>query len=219
MKTISNLWKKEWQLCLKPSVFIYIYALLSILLIAPNYPYCTAFLYAPIGIAVLFSIIKSNKDIEFTSILPIKRADIVKSKILSILFIELLQIAVAIPFALISALLINPAGNIVGLDANITLFGTVLIEFSIFNIIFIPLFFKTGYKVGFPTFCGFVGYIVTTIGLELLIALVPTLNTFLDGYLYLGYQIIVLLMGIAFFVISTIISYKIAVKNFEEVNL
>lgn len=219
MNTIKNLCKKEWHLSLKNAIFIYIYALLGVLLLAPNYPYCTAFMYCVIGIAVLFGNYKGNKDLEFTAILPVKRTDIVKSKFIAILFIELIQILIAIPFALLSAFIVNTNGNLVGTDANFTLFAFAFIEYSVFNIIFLPLFFKTGYKVGKPAFWAILAYVVTTLALEFVVAFVPSLNAIFDGYAHLGYQAILLVVSVALFVLSTYLAFKMSVKNFEKVNL
>ena len=219
MSNTLKLFKKEWKFLLAPSIFIFIYPILAFTLLSPDYPYFIAFFYCLIGIPVLFSYFKGNKDLEFTLILPIKRQDVVKAKVLDILFIEMLQIVVAIPFAILSAFLTNPEGNSVGLDANFTLFGTVFIEFAIFNIIFIPLFFKTGYKVALPTTLAFIGYFAITIAFEVLIALIPTLNNIFDGFTYSGAQIIFLICGILIYCLITYSAYKISVKNFLKVNL
>ena len=219
MNNSLKLFKKEWNLTIKPSIFVFIYPILAITLLSPEYPYFIAFWYCLLGIPVLFSYFKGNKDLEFTSMLPIKRADIVKSKFLTILFIEMLQIVVSIPFAVLSALFVNPAGNIVGLDANFTLFATQIIGFGIFNLIFMPLFFKTGYKVALPTTFAYIGYFAFSIVIELIIGLIPAMNGIFDGYSNIGAQIGLLAVGIVFFVITFWISYKLSVKNFEKVSL
>lgn len=219
MNNTKNLFKKEWNLSILHSPFIFIYALLVLTLLIPEYPYFVAFGYCLIGIPTLFAFSKSNKDIEFTSILPIKRADVVKSRFIVVVFIEIMQLILAIPFAIISTLLINPQGNIVGLDANISLFATTLIEFAVFNSIFLPIFFKTGYKIAPATTFAFVGYLLTTLILELLIALIPTLNILFDGTIYWGAQLALLGFGILVYILTIVLSFKKAVKNFEKVNL
>lgn len=219
MSKYAALFKKEWSLSIAPSIFVFIYAALGLTLLAPNYPYCVAFGYCLIGIPTLFSLNKGNRDIEFTASLPISRNDVVLSKFLTVIFIQLLQIIVAIPFAIISSLLINPYGNLVGLDANLSLFGAVFIEFAVFNIIFMPLFFKTGYKLALPTTFGFVGYIISTLLIEILIGVVPVLHANLDGFNSLGLQAILLTAGIVIYILFNFFAYKMAVKNFKKVNL
>lgn len=219
MNNAKNLLKKEWLLNWKPAVYLYIYALLTLTLLAPNYPYLVAFGYCLIGIPTLFSYFRANKDLEFSALLPIPRADIVKSKFYAVLLIQGVQIIAAIPCAFISSLLINTNGNLVGLDANFTLFAVTLIEFSVFNIIFLPMFFKTGYKVAVPTVFAFLGYLITTCAIEILIAVVPILHQTFDGFANIAAQLILLAVGIIIYLVTMLISYKLSVKNFLKVNL
>ncbi len=219
MTNLKTLFRKEWLMTLKPAVYMYFYWLLALTLLAPNYPYCVAFGYCLMGIPNLFTIFKANKDLEFNAMLPISREEIVKSKFMSVIFIQVVQILIAIPFALLSCFLINPAGNGVGLDANFTLFASVFIEFSVFNIIFLPGFFSTGYKVATPTFWAFVGYLLTLGLIEGLIAGIPTLNLIFDGYTYIGAQLGLLAIGIILYCLTLFFAYRMSVKKFLRVNL
>lgn len=219
MTKLSLLFKKEWTLNLKPASYIYIYSVLSLLILIPEYPYFVSFAYCLIGIPTLFSYLKGNKDLEFNAMLPLSRTEIVKSKILCVTFIQGLQIATAIPCALVSALVLNPAGNLVGLDANFTLFAFALLGYSIFNLLFLPNFFGTGYKVAKPTVFAFIGYLSFTLIAECLVMFVPTLHTIFDGYAYLGAQLILLGVAIVAYAVSIYLTYKLSVKRFEKVNL
>lgn len=219
MSNLTKLFKKEWRLAIAPSIFVFIYALLGLTLLAPNYPYFVAFGYCLIGIPTLFSFSKGNRDLEFTANLPISRADIVKSKFVTISFIQILQIIVAIPFAILSALLINAKGNIIGLDANLSLFAITFIEFGVFNLIFMPTFFKTGYRLAPATTFAILGYLFTTILFEILIAFIPALNILFDGYSNIVAQICLLAFGVVFYIASMFLSFKLSVKNFNKVNL
>jgi len=216
---MKNIFYKELKLVVPTALYI-LFSLLAALVIIPNYPYFVAFGYAILAIFITFSLARDNKDIEFTSMLPIPRNDIVKSKLFTILFLEGVQIVACIPFAILSALVINTGGNLVGLDANFTLFGFAFIEFGVFNFIFIPQFFKTGYKIGISVFWGLTGYMLVALLLEGLVIAIPVLHNILDGYNVenIGYQILVLLVGLGFYILSAFLSYKRAVKNFDKVN-
>ena len=203
MTKLSLLFKKEWTLNLKPASYIYIYSVLSLLILIPEYPYFVSFAYCLIGIPTLFSYLKGNKDLEFNAMLPLSRTEIVT----------------AIPCALVSALVLNPAGNLVGLDANFTLFAFALLGYSIFNLLFLPNFFGTGYKVAKPTVFAFIGYLGFTLIAECLVMFVPTLHTIFDGYAYLGAQLILLGVAIIAYAVSIYLTYKLSVKRFEKVNL
>ena len=69
------------------------------------------------------------------------KEDVVKARTYTITAIELTHIVIAIPFAMISCL-INPQGNAVGIDANFAFFGSVFVMYAIFNVIFLPMFYK-----------------------------------------------------------------------------
>ncbi len=213
-----KLFKKEWSLVIKPSVFVFIYALLPLVMLSPEYPYFIAFWFAALGIPILFANLKANKDLEFTAMLPVSRADVVKSKFLTVLYIEIQQLVVAIPFAIASAFL-NPSGNTVGIDANATIFASALLSFAAFNFAFMPLFFKTGYKTTLPTIVSFIAYFIIAVAIELLVGLVPPLYTIFDGYTNLGWQFVFLAVSLIIFIALTYVSYRISVKKFERVSL
>lgn len=219
IKTMKNLLYKTFKLDF--TFLILFFSLLSALILIPNYPSSVALLYCFIAINIIFSMSLANKDNEFTGMLPVKRDHIVLSKTILILVIEIIQFLVAIPFIIISATLIMPKGNIVGMDPNLAFFGINLIAYSVFNLIFLPLYFKTGYKNAVPFVIAFVCYFVVIFFFELLIQFVPVLKNNLDTMSTekLPFQLICLFIGIIIFISSTFIAYKLSTKKFEKVNL
>jgi hypothetical protein len=216
---MKNLMYKELKLVIHPA--IYVISLLTALLLAPFYPYSVVMAFFIHGVEVAFGSARANRDLEFTATLPVSRNAIVLSKHFLLVFLQLLHIFVAVPFALLSSLLIYPAGNIVGFDACFAFFGVTFIGYSVFNIIFLPGFFKSGYKWGFPGLLGGLAYGLTVAVFEIAIAFVPVLKSNLDS-LNPGtfiYQIPVLLAGIAIYVGSLCLSYRLSVKNFARVSL
>ncbi|HPD02679.1 MAG TPA: ABC-2 transporter permease, partial [Clostridia bacterium] len=105
---MKNLIYKELKLVLDPK--IYIFSLLSGLIMIPNYPYMIGIAYFFLAVQIIFSTMKANKDLEFTALMPISRGSIVKSKYFTVIYLEAVQLVAAIPFALISSLLINKSG-------------------------------------------------------------------------------------------------------------
>jgi hypothetical protein len=215
---MKNLILKELKLVIAPPVFVF--CLLSALILIPSYPYIVGIFYFCFSIQIIFLTMRSNKDLEFTALLPISRGDIVKAKHFTVAFMEIAQLIIAVPFAILSSLVVNK-GNPVGIDANFAFFGNALIAFSAYNIIFLPLYFKSGYKVGVPLLLGLFGFAVTEIILELLIAYVPALHNSLDGLdpKTFGWQLLDLAMGIIVFAVTLAVSFKASVKSFEKVNL
>lgn len=215
---MKNLLYKEIKLVITPAA--YMFACLSALLLIPSYPYCVGLSYCIFSIVTTFGVARANNDHQFTAMLPVSRNDIVKAKHMTVVFIELIQIITAVPFALLSSLVLNKQGNIVGMDANFAFFGMAFIAFSVFNIIFLPGYFKTGYKTGMPVIIGLTCYVLILALFETLTALIPFLKKnldSLDGHTFI-YQIPVLAIGILIYLITIFISYKISVKKFEKVS-
>ncbi|MCX5774891.1 MAG: ABC-2 transporter permease [Firmicutes bacterium] len=216
---MKNLLYKELKLVVVPGT--YFFALCGALLLVPAYPYFVGVSYCIMSFLISFAAAQANKDHEFTAMLPIPRDQIVLAKHLTVVFVELLTLAVAVPCAFITSLVLNPGGNIVGMDANFAFFGLTLIEYSVFNIVFLPGYFKTGYKTGFPMLFGLISYVSVAVIFEVLIAVIPVLKTNLDSLnpATFGYQFIVLGLGIIAFLITTFVSWKVSTKKFEKVSL
>ncbi len=214
-----NLIRKEITLVISP--FVYLFFLCSAMLLIPAYPYWVGMFYCLLAVQITFSVLRANKDQEFTAILPIPRKHVVFSKCFDVIFIEVLQIIVAIPFAIISTFVLYPNGNLVGMDANFAFFGFVLVVYTVFNLIFLPWYFKTGYKVGIPFAIGLVGYLVCVLVIEAVVNLVPQLKLVLDGHdaSTMVYRLIVLVGGILIFIFGNMFVYKISNKNFDKINL
>lgn len=138
---------KEFRLASHPTSFIFL--ALGAMLLIPAYPYFVVFFYTCLGIFFVFLAARENHDTVFTVSLPVRKRDVVKARVFMVVIIELAQLVIAVPFALLGAA-INPnaEGNAVGIEANPAFFGLTLVMLALFNIIFIPTFYKTAYKVG-----------------------------------------------------------------------
>lgn len=216
---MKNLIYKELRLVISPQTLMFV--ALSALLLVPSWPYWVALMYCLFSFLITFGVARANKDLEFTAMLPISRKHVVMSKHITVVLVELAQMIFAIPFAIIGSLVLNRTGNLAGVDANITLFGMVFIGYAVYNLIFLPWYFKTGYKTGLAAGIGMIGYGVVMGVCEGLIQGIPTLKYYLDGtdIATLGYQSIVLAIGIIVYVCSLAVSLKLSTKNFEKVNL
>lgn len=190
------------------------------MLLIPNYPYYVAFFYQTLAIFFIFLIGNTNNDIFFTALLPIRKKDAVKARFETVLILELLQIVISIPFALLRYKLLA-AENMAGMEANPALFGLVFGMFGIFNIIFLPLFYKTAYKAGTPFLIACAAMIMFTIAAEAAINLIPAWKIALDTTVaaYLPQQAAVLAGGILLFALLNAIAYRTSVKEFEKLDL
>lgn len=91
-------------------------------MLIPNYPYYMSFFYT--SLAIYFTCLsgRDNHDIFYSMTLPIRKRDIVKSRFIPVIILQLAQIITAIPFAMIRSTFRLP-GNYVGIEANVAFLG------------------------------------------------------------------------------------------------
>ena len=134
---MKNLIYKELKLDMHPTV--YIYPLFAIMLLIPNYPLHTAFIYTCMSAFFIFLSGRENKDMLFTASLPVRKSDIVKSRILMVAATEVFQVLISIPFIFIR-MAIYELPNAAGIEANAALLGSALIMYGVFNLVYMPVF-------------------------------------------------------------------------------
>lgn len=211
---------KELKLSIHPTVYIFL--ILAAMLLIPAYPYYVAFFYMCLAIFFIFLSSREDKDILFTASLPVTKREIVKARFCTIVMIELVYILLTIPFAVIGVLINpNPQGNTTGIEANVAFYGFVLMMFSVFHIVFLPMFYKTAYKVGKPFIISCIAMLIYVFCIEFFVVPSAQLNSFIDSTLpeNLIKQIPVLIIGIGVYIICIIIAYQKSAKNFDKVDL
>lgn len=205
---------KEIKLTMHPATPLFL-ALAAMMLI-PNYPYEITFFYICLGIFFTCLNGRENNDIIYTLSLPVKKTDIVKARFSLVIALEMLQVVLAIPFAMLRQSYPDLPRNEAGMDANIALFGISLAMLGLFNIIFFGVYYKNTYKVG-------KAFVLATIGMFAFLLVdmtccfaVPFVRDFLDtpDSMYIEYKLPVLAAGFVFYVVLTAISYINAKKNF-----
>lgn len=216
---MKNLLYKEFKLAAHPTTYIFL-ALCTMMLI-PSYPYYVQFMYISMSIFFIFLTGRENKDVFYTVMLPVKKSDIVKARCLMVSIIELVQILLSIPFAIISVR-INPNGqNLAGIDANMALFGFIFIMMAVFNIVFIPTFYKTAYKAGIAFLFSGIAIILYYLVVESLVWIPSPVSTFLDTTdpAMMIKHLPILVSGIIIWVVTLYLAYKKGAANFEKVDL
>ena len=215
---MKDLLYKEFKLSWHPSVYLIL--LCGALLLIPSWPFFIAFGYIFIAFNNVFYIGRANEDIFFTASLPVRKRDIVRARVCSIAIVELLQVIIAIPFAVINnAVYTN--GNMAGMNTNFAFFGFVLVMYAIFNIIFLPGFYKTAYKIGVPMLLAIFTLMIFAAAVSVAVVVVPVLETQLNGLGadHLLGQLPVLAAGILFFVGLTLLACRISENRFTKVDL
>lgn len=216
---MKDIFYKEFKLFWNP--FIYLILLFGTFLLIPHWPYFIAFGYIIwIGFVTAFFMGRSNHDIFFSVSLPVRKKDTVLARVCTIAVIELFQILVAIPFAIMHNV-IYLQSNSAGMNPNFAFFGSIFIMYGIFNIILLPGFYKTAYNVGKPMLLAVFFSTVFAAASNFAVMLVPVLNTNLNGQGASNFesQLPVLLAGIVLFLLLNWLAYKISADRFEKVDI
>lgn len=222
MKNIKHLLKKEIYLCLSP--INYIFLSFASMMCVPNYPRYIPFFYITLNIFFVFNNAQINNDILYSQILPIAKKDIVKARCLLVIFVEILEFAISIPFAIIGAKVVAMP-NAAGINANFAFYGMAMIPLTLWHIIFFSAFYKKAERPGIPYLLASIVFFAAYIVLDTIILLgrnfqVPLIMK-LDSFDVKNFplQIPILFAGILIYILGWIFTYKISAKRFEKVDL
>ena len=217
---MSNILRKEIKL--SSFLITYLFVLFGLMFFIPGYPILCGAFFATLGIFQGFQYAREANDTVFSALLPIAKKDVVKGKFLFVCLIELVTVVVMIiPLVLRMTVFADSAvyrSNAL-MNANLFALGAAFVIFGLFNLIFVGGFYKTAYKIGRP----FVIYIIVSfVAIIVFEALhhfpgLGALNAF--GTDNLGLQFILLLAGIAIYVLLTVLSLRRACENFERIDL
>ena len=125
-----------------------VFCLFGVMVLIPNYPYTVIFFYVMLGLFFTFLNIREQKDSYYSAILPVPKRDTVKAGCALVVLVELLSLAVLAPCALLAVRLQPGKDNLVGMDPNLALFAAGFLLYTVFNAVFLPTFYRNGYKVG-----------------------------------------------------------------------
>ena len=216
----SLLLRKEMRL--SASILSYFFIAFAFMTLLPGYPILCGAFFLTLGIFQSYLNAREANDIVFSALLPVAKRDVVKSKFLFTVFIEMCGFAIMLLLTILRMTVLSESAvyrSNALMTANLFSLGMALLIFGLYNLIFIGGFFKTAYKIGRP----FVTYTVVAfvvIGIAEALHYIPgldALNSF--GFDNIGLQLLLLLVGIICYVILTLISYKQSYTNFEKIDL
>ena len=224
---------KEFKLAMHPICYVFI-AMFPLMILIPSYPIAIGFIYVLTCYPILF--LGANKgqqsnDLLYSTLLPIRKKDIVKARIMTVFIMHLAFIAITsalYPVALMinnaiteSALAEDPMANPItnaglGLNSYVLVLAIVLVGFAIADLIFFPIYYKNGKSIVMSTLLmilGFVVYLgVFTIGLPY----IPGCEWINELPLYI--QFIALGVSIILYAVLHLSVYKISAKRLERVD-
>ncbi len=213
---------KEWKLSMSPVPLLFL--ALSGLLLIPNYPYYVTFFYNSLGIFMFFQSCRENRDVQYMSLLPITKREMVFARGKTVMLLEALQAAACIPFMMIRAQY-GTVQNAVGIEANVSFLGAAFVLMSVFNAIFLPMHYKNGYDLGKPFLIGSIAEFLVIVVFEtaehVLLALVPQSTNLLESYALRDqlFQLPVLAAGVLIWWGVSRRSISRAADRFEKVDL
>ena len=216
---MKHLLYKELRLAKHPTMFLFL--LFSAMLLIPSYPYYVAFIYTCLSVFFVFLQGRENNDLSFTTLLPVRKRDIVRARCLLVVLMQLAQVLVSLPCAIVGAR-INPlGGNAAGIEANAAFFGLVLVMYALFNLLFLPAFYRTGYRVGRAFLFAGAAVLVYIVAAELLVQCVPALKASLDTFdpATRGTRLFVLLLGAGLYAAGSLLACRLSERRFARVDL
>lgn len=215
-----NLVMKDLKLGVSPMLFI-MPLLMGALMLVPGWIYFIVILYfCWITIPSMFAGYRTQNDLIFTTMMPVTRKDMVKARVFVIVILELLHIVSAMIFGMINIRLYPNLTNHF-FAPHMGFWGLCFVMLAIFNIIFIPMYYKTAYKYGGAMFASvsaamlFAG-VAQWIGIQ---------NSFVSdifngtGAHNMALQTSILITGILIFVAFTMIARQLGIKRFLKVEV
>lgn len=220
---------KELKLAMHPICYLFI-VLFPFMILIPSYPLGIGFIYVLTCYPILF--LGANKgqqsnDLLYSTLLPVRKKDIVMARILTVIFMQIAFILVMTALYPVARIINNAVAQSaekpeeymipgLGLDSYVLLVAIALIGYAIADIIFFPIYYKHGKSIVMSTLftiLGFVLYIgVFTIGLPF----IPGLDIL--NNLHLGIQFAILGAAILISFALHIIVYKVSAKRLEKVD-
>ena len=213
---MCNLLRKELRLAAHPS--LYMFMAMGALVLIPAYPYGVVFFFGGLGVFQTVMFGRETRDVFYTALLPVRKGDGVRGKILLAVFSQLTQLALSLPFAFLRTLYMAE-GNPAGIEANAAYYGFGLMLYGVFNLVFFTQFYRTAYKAG-------VSFLLALIPMTLGIIAMETAVHFpgmawLDsvGRADLIRQTPILAAGAAVYVGANLLACRLGERNFSRVDL
>ena len=207
---------KEIRLAAHPTSIVF--AFLGCLVLVPAYPYSVIFMFGCLAPYITFLNARETNDIWYTAVLPVTKRESVLGKCLLIVSFQLFQLLFSVPFAILRNVL-NIANNPVGLDATAAWYGFGFILYTIFDLVFLTTFYKSGYKVGKSIIFAAIPMVFLMAATEATahIPMLVWMDNCQPEHLFMQFPI--LIVGIVCYGVLVPLAYRISVKHFEKVDL
>ena len=207
--------RKEFGLAIHPLYVVsgFIFALFALM---PNWVFSIIPLYfCWVTVPILMSQCRTNKDIEFSALLPVSRNSIVGARIISFMVLEMVHV-VGVGLVTIVHNAMYPPGNYL-LALGTGYLGAIMVVYALFNLALFPMFYGTGRKFGLPLITAIIVAMLATAAIEVANVRFPAVRRLLEGGGITG--VAVMLGGLAVFVLFSYLAYVMSARRFRTVQL
>lgn len=217
---MSKLLKKELRLAASPlSYWFLAFALMTMI---PGYPILVGGFFVCLGLFQSYQNAREQNDVIYTALLPVRKTDIVRAKLGFTMLIECAAWGLSALLTLLRMTVLSEASVYLQnamMNANLVYLGWLAVLCGLFNIVFVRGYFRTVYKLGKPfvlfTILGFLVVAAAEV-LHHLPGLV-WMNT--TGFDHIGGQLACLGIGIALYVVMSLITLRLSIRNMEQLDL
>ena len=215
------------KLAMHPICYVFIVAFPFMILI-PSYPLAIGFIYVLSCYPILF--LGANKgqqsnDLLYSVLLPIRKKDIVKARIFTVLIMQVAFIAIMsilVPVAL--AIGTGTKAEIPGLDLNgyVSVVSIAIIGYALADLIYFSIYYKSGKSIVASTLLTILGFVVY---LGIFTIAIPYIPGFGESYKHLlndsgvGIQFVFLGAALVITTLLHLVVYKVASRNLENLDL
>jgi hypothetical protein len=225
---------KEFKLSMHYMCYLFI-ALFPLMILIPSYPTAIGFIYILSCYPVLF--LGANKgqqsnDLLFSTLLPVRKKDIVLARIFTVLFMQLafialmtalLPLAIYLQNGMIADAVANGKEGPVTPGLPLQAFGSTvafaIIGYALADLIFFPIYYKHGKSIVASTLCTILGFLtylgIFTLGLPYAIPDGAYIKFFTNPIV----QIVALVVAVLVSFSLHYANYKISAKRLERVDL
>ena len=212
---MRNLIYKELGLSIN-KFFYLLPVILGGLLFIPGWIFLLVFFYFFwITVPQVYGSYLAQGDYNFLSVLPIKRKDIATSKIYAIFILEGLHLVFAVVFGLIHNAIYGSWNFF--FDINLAFFGVGILLFGVFNISFLPAYFKTAHFFGKPLILASITTLIYGFVFEFGVAKYQFMRDIFEGELKV--QIIAFAITTVLGIALSCLALRISQKRMTEIDL
>ena len=200
--------------------------LMSAIVLAPNYPRIVVAFFVIMPITSLFGFIREHRTDDVFSALPVKRGDIINGQVLFAVCIEIIYISLMAVFAAVSAFIPFDGATIattsVGMHCTPAFFGIVFFSYGIFNLVFLPIYFRGGKSSPSRALVSVIIAVVCSLlpyaGEEILAVVSPFFKDvfYSFGSSVIGWQLVILIMYALVFAAGSVYGAILAVKAYYK---